>query len=158
MCHQASFHLKIARKYPLLALKLPKNWVVFKTISVKRKWEIRRGIIPDTNYTNVDRVLQHITDFQALEDVYSVRQTSMRAITYCLWIVDTFSIHPFKLFFCISNTDALSLKLVHICSCCKLDQQATATFGFKKDGGQTKQELYCSEISKREGTNLIISP
>ena len=37
MCHQASFHLKFARKYPLLALKLPKNRVVFKTGSVKNK-------------------------------------------------------------------------------------------------------------------------
>ena len=37
MCHQASFHLKFAGKYPLLALKLPKNRVVFKTGSVKNK-------------------------------------------------------------------------------------------------------------------------
>ena len=37
MCHQASFHPKIARKYPLLALKLLKIRVVFKTGSVKKK-------------------------------------------------------------------------------------------------------------------------
>ena len=43
----------------------------------------------------------------------------------------------------------LLLKLVHICSCCNLDQQATATFRFKKDGRQTITN-YCSEISKRE--------
>ena len=30
-------------------------------------------------------------------------------------------------------------------------------FRFQKDGGQTITN-YCSEISKREGTNLIISP
>ena len=29
MCHQGSFHLKFARKYPLLALKLPENQVFF---------------------------------------------------------------------------------------------------------------------------------
>ena len=75
-----------------------------------------------------------------MEDVYSVQQTSMRAITYCLWIVYTFSIHPFKLF-PHSNTDALLLKLVHICSCCKLDQQATATFGFKKKKADSNHEL-----------------
>ena len=100
MCHQASFHLKVARKYPLLALKWPENRVVFKTGSVQKKRRKKRrcGIIPDTNYTNVDCVQQHIADFQALEDVYSVQQTSMLAITYCLWIVYTFSIHPFKLF------------------------------------------------------------
>ena len=57
MCHQASFHLKFARKYPLLALKLPESWVVFKTKSGKKKGKKRRsGIIPDTNYTNVDCV------------------------------------------------------------------------------------------------------
>ena len=80
----------------------------------------------------------------------------MRAITYYLWIVYTFSIHPFKLFPHL-NTDALLLKLVNIGSCCKLDQQETATFGFKKDGGHTITNC-CSEISKREGTNSIISP
>ena len=54
MCHQASFHLKFARKYPLLALKLSENRVVFKTGSVKKKEKKRRcGIIPDKNYTNV---------------------------------------------------------------------------------------------------------
>ena len=95
MCRQASFHLKFARKYPLLALKLPENQVVFKTGSVKKR---RCGIIPDTNYTNVDCVYRHIANFEALEDVYSVRQTSMRAMKYCLWIVYTCSIHPFKLF------------------------------------------------------------
>ena len=40
----------------------------------------------------------YIADFQALEGVYSVQQTSMRATTYSLWIVYTFSIHPLKLF------------------------------------------------------------
>ena len=49
----------------------------------------------------------------------------------------------------ISNTDALLLKFVHISLCCKFDQQATATFGFKKVGGQTITN-YCTEISKRE--------
>ena len=50
MCHQASFHLKFARKYPLLALKLPEIWVVFKTGSSKKKEEKRScGIIRDTN-------------------------------------------------------------------------------------------------------------
>ena len=54
MCHQASFHLKFARKYPLLALKLPKNLVVFKTESSEKKGKKRRyGIIPDTNYTGL---------------------------------------------------------------------------------------------------------
>ena len=36
------------------------------------------------------------------------------------------------------NTNTSLVKLVHICLCCKLDQQAIATgtsFGFKKDGG-----------------------
>ena len=57
MCHQASFHLKFARKYPLLALKLPKSRVVFKTGSGKKKGKKRRsGIIPDTKYTNTDCV------------------------------------------------------------------------------------------------------
>ena len=65
MCHQASFHLKFARKYPLLALKLPKSRVVFKTGSCKKKGKKfskpeavkkkvkkrRSGIIPDTNRT-----------------------------------------------------------------------------------------------------------
>ena len=37
MCHQASFHLKFAIKYPLLALKLPEIWVVFKTGSGKKR-------------------------------------------------------------------------------------------------------------------------
>ena len=72
MCHQASFHLKFARKYPLLALKLPKNRVVFKTGSGKKRKKRCCGIIPDMNYTNVDCVKQHIADFLALEDVYSV--------------------------------------------------------------------------------------
>ena len=80
----------------------------------------------------------------------------MRAYSYCLWIVYTFSIHPFKLFQHFKYRRLL-LKLVNICLCCKLDQQATATFGFKKDGGQSITN-YCSEISKREGTNSIISP
>ena len=83
MCPQASFHLKFARKYTLFALKLLENRVVFKTRSGKKRKKRRCGIIPDTNYTNVDYVLQHIADFQALEDVYFVQQTSMRAITYC---------------------------------------------------------------------------
>ena len=85
MCHQASFHLKFARKSPLLTLKLPENQVVFKTGSSKKR---RCGIIP-------------------------------------------------KL-----------IKLVHICSCSKLDQQATATFSFKKDDGRLTS--YCSEITKGE--------
>ena len=72
----------------------------------------------------------------------------MRAITNCLWIFYTFSFPPSS-YFCISNTNVLLLKLVHICLCCKLDQQATASFGFKKDGGQTITN-YCSGISKRE--------
>ena len=50
MCHQASFHLKFARKHPLLALKLPKIQVVFKTGSGKKRKKRRSGIIPDTNY------------------------------------------------------------------------------------------------------------
>ena len=37
MCHQASFHLKFARKYPLLALKLPKIRIVFKIGSGKKR-------------------------------------------------------------------------------------------------------------------------
>ena len=97
MCHQASFHLKFARKYPLLTSKLPENRSFSKPEAVKKKEKRRCDIIPDTNYTNIDCVLEHITDFQALEDVYSVRQTSIRAIIYCLWIFYTFSIHPFKL-------------------------------------------------------------
>ena len=36
MCHQASFHLKFARKYPLLALKLPKSRVFSKAEAVKK--------------------------------------------------------------------------------------------------------------------------
>ena len=60
----------------------------------------------------------------------------MRAITYCLWIVYTFSINPFKLFPHFKYRRLL-LKRENICSCHKLDQQETATFGFKKDGGQT---------------------
>ena len=56
MCHQASFHLKFTRKYPLLALKFPKSRVVFKTGSGKKRKKRRGGIIPDTNYTNVDCV------------------------------------------------------------------------------------------------------
>ena len=37
LCHQASFHLKFARKYPLLALKLLENHVDFKTESSKKE-------------------------------------------------------------------------------------------------------------------------
>ena len=77
MCHQVSFHLKFARKYPLLALKLPKIGFISKPEVLKKREKRRCGIILDTNYTNVDCVYQHITDFQALEDVYSVQQTSM---------------------------------------------------------------------------------
>ena len=40
MCHQASFHIKFARKYPLLALKLPKSRVVFKTRSGKKRKQV----------------------------------------------------------------------------------------------------------------------
>ena len=80
----------------------------------------------------------------------------MRAITYCLWIVNTFSIHPFKLFQHFKYRRFI-VKTWYICLCCKLDQQETATFSSKKDGGQTITN-YCSEISKREGTNSIISP
>ena len=37
MCHQACFNLKFARKYPLFALKLTENRVVFKTGSGKKR-------------------------------------------------------------------------------------------------------------------------
>ena len=42
MCHHASFHLKFARKDPLLALKLPQNGVVFKTGSGKTSGKKKR--------------------------------------------------------------------------------------------------------------------
>ena len=37
VCHHASFHLKFERKYPLLALKLPKILVVLKNGSGKKR-------------------------------------------------------------------------------------------------------------------------
>ena len=59
----------------------------------------------------------------------------MRAITYCFYgYLTHFSIPPSS-YFRISNTNASYVKVVHIRLCCKLDQQATATFSFKKDGG-----------------------
>ena len=152
----SQFSSKIARKYPLLALKLPKNRVVFKTRSFKKKGKKRRcGIIPDMNYTNLDCVQQNIVDFQALEDVYSVRQTSIPAITYCLRIVYTFSIHPFKLFphfkywrFIVKTCTYLFVLQIR--------PTGNSYFRFQKRW-QTDTNYY-SEISKTEGTNLIISP
>ena len=55
MCHQASFHLNFDREYLFLALKLPENQVVFKPKAFKKKGKKRCcGIIPDTNYTNIE--------------------------------------------------------------------------------------------------------
>ena len=56
----------------------------------------------------------------------------------------------------ISNTNASLVKLVHICSCCKLDQQATATFGFKKEG-RWQSQIIVVKYLKGKSKNLIIS-
>ena len=154
MCHQASFYLNFARKYPLFDSILHENWVVFKTGSGKKNNEKGRcGIIPDMLTLAVSNSISSAFKHWKMFILYDRHQCEPQHIVYgfhkFLWTPSSY--------FRISNTDALLLKLVNICSCCKLDQQATATFCFKKDVGQTNTN-YCSEISKREGTNLIISP
>ena len=59
MCHQASFHLKFARKYPLLALKLPENWVILKPEAVKKgKKRVHRLTETKPKYRNKTEILE----------------------------------------------------------------------------------------------------
>ena len=92
-----------------------------------------------------------------MEDVYSVRQISMRAITYCLWIVYTFSIHPFKLFQHFKYRRFI-VKTCTYLFVLQIKPTGNSYFRFQKDGDRQSQIIVVNEISKREGTNSIISP